>query len=135
MAGNLESILGGAWYINKEPQPPETQLRVQMGDNEWCKKRPPMVKVGTIIRFDDVIKIINENSKDERLTTKGDILDELNLEDTKENRKLLTKVTDELKKQGIIWTSYGLNEGEPGYRGRGYMMVDTRFSEKGKDGN
>jgi len=83
-----------------------------------------MIKVGTTINIDDVIEIINENSKDERLTTKGDILDELNLEDTKENRKLLTKVTDELKKQGIIWTSYGLNEDEPGYRGRGYVMVD-----------
>lgn len=94
-----------------------------------------MVKVGTTINIDDVIKIINDNSKYEMLTRKCDILDELRLEDTKENRRLLTLVTNELKKQGIIWTSYGLNEGEPGYRGRGYMMVDTRFSEKGKDGN
>ena len=86
------------------------------------------------IKFDDVIKIIEENSLGEMLTRKCDILDELRLEDTKENRKLLTKVTDELKKRGIIYTVYGLNEDEPGYRGRGYVM-DTRFSEEAKDEN
>ncbi len=78
-----------------------------------------------IIRFDDVIEIIEENSRYEKLTTKGDILDELKLEDTKSNRKLLTKVTDELKKRNIIKTTYAINEDEPGYRGRGYIMVEV----------
>ena len=89
-----------------------------------------MIKVGTTINIDDVIEIIKDNSNHDRLTVKRDILENLQLDDTKENRKLLTKVTDELKKRGIIETTYGINYGEPGYYGRGYMMVDTRFSEE-----
>jgi len=94
-----------------------------------------MIKVGTTININDVIEIINNNSLCERLTRKCDILDELRLENTNENRKLLTKVTDELKEQGVIFTAYGLNDGEPGYRGRGYMMVDTRFPKEATDEN
>jgi len=80
--------------------------------------------VDVTIRFDDVIKIIQYNSDREHLTTKRDILDKLQLEDTKKNRKLLLKVTDELKKRNIIETTFGINEDESGYRGRGYMIKE-----------
>jgi hypothetical protein len=77
-----------------------------------------------VINLKDVIEIIKSNSDMERLTVKGDILDYLDLDDNWANRKLLTKATDELKRRGIIYTTFGINEEEPGYRGRGYMMSD-----------
>lgn len=75
---------------------------------------------------EDVFDVIVENSRVELLTTKARILKELNLEDTKENRKMLMHVIKELKEEKRIYTTYGLSEGESGYRGRGYMTDFVR---------
>ena len=85
-----------------------------------------MSKKPTPIDTRDVLEIIAENSKCELLTTKAMILRELNLADTKEHRKLLMPVIKQLKEDKKIYTTYGLSEGENGYRGRGYITDFVR---------
>lgn len=75
---------------------------------------------------EDVFDVIVENSKVDLLTTKAMILKELNIEDTKEHRKMLMSVIKELKEEKKIYTTYGLSEGDNGYRGRGYVSDFVR---------
>lgn len=75
---------------------------------------------------EEVMEIIQGMSVNDYLTTKSVILDLLNLDDTKENRNMLTKVINQLKEEKRIYTVYGLTEGERGYRGRGYFTDERR---------
>jgi len=75
----------------------------------------------TYIDKDEVFGVIVGMSRSDYITTKACILDTLNIEDNKENRKVLTVVIKQLKEDKRIYTTYAINEDDPGYRGRGYM--------------
>ena len=49
--------------------------------------------------IEEISEIIKYNTNQDCLTTKKDILNKLRIKDTRENREILTKVTDELKKE------------------------------------
>lgn len=80
-----------------------------------------MNQVILTINFEEVLGIIKKNSYKDYVTTKAEILDQLNIEDTKGNRKLLNKAIKHLKERKQIYTTFAISEDEPGYRGRGYM--------------
>ena len=71
-----------------------------------------------------VLAIITEASGIPCGLRKSDILDELLLDDTKENMEELTKIINELKEEGIIATYY-LESYEGGkFCGRGYALAE-----------
>lgn len=84
-----------------------------------------MNQIVLTINFSEVVEIIKQNSDRELITRKADILNGLHIEDTKENRKLLDKAIKHLKDKNLIYTTYAICWGEPGYRGRGYMYNDS----------
>ncbi len=73
---------------------------------------------------EQVLNIIAEASEIPRALRKSDILDELLLDDTKENRNELTKIINELKDEGIIDTYYLLSYEGRKFCGRGYALAD-----------
>ena len=77
----------------------------------------------TSIDKEAVLEVIRDNSNSDFITTKACILDYLDIEDNKQNRKVLTSVIKLLKEEGKIYTTYGLNDDEFGYRGRGYIIL------------
>ena len=72
---------------------------------------------------EQVLSIITQASGIPRGLRKSDILDELRLDDTKENRKELTGIIKKLKEEGVI-DSYCLvsHEGVK-FCGRGYALA------------
>ena len=55
-------------------------------------------------------------------TTKNDVLDKYQLEDTKENKALIGKLAQNLKDEGMIFTGSLVRE-TGGYAGRGYCLT------------
>jgi len=74
-----------------------------------------------MIQKKDVLAVIVDYSGRDTIVTKSGILDELNLEDDKENRKLLTSIIKEMKTQGLIQTTYGMYDDTCLLGGRGYV--------------
>ena len=74
------------------------------------------------IALKDVLAIINERSPS-HLTTKAMILDGLELEHTAQNKRLLTKVIQEMKRQNMIYTCFGCDDDTYLLAGRGYVAI------------
>lgn len=86
---------------------------------------------GITFNLTDILDCIFEQQMSDYITTKSRILEYLQIEDNKENRKLLTKAIKILKERGQIWTSYAVYE-SGGYGGRGYIMIDSLMDEARK---
>ena len=81
-----------------------------------------MYQVLATLNFKEIYEYLVYLDEREWCATKKCILAKFNLEPTKSNFRLVTKAMAEMKKQGMVYTAYSMNEdGEFG--GRGYSPI------------
>ena len=72
---------------------------------------------------EDVLEVITEVTGYGRAISKVGILVDLCMENTKENRRELTNILNELKQDGLIQTCY-ITYDEGRFCGRGYALAE-----------
>ena len=82
-----------------------------------------MVVVENVIEYERVMDIVKGYTHGDYVTTKRMLLRELRLPDTKDTRRLLTKVMKDLKEHKLVRTDYAV--GDNGQMcGKGYVLYD-----------
>ena len=73
---------------------------------------------------EQVLGVITEVTGYDRVVSKLGILVDLCMENTKENRRELTNILNELKEDGLIQTYYVTDDEGRKFCGRGYALAD-----------